>query len=122
MVTRRFERAFALRYLGTDGRDFAWDLIRLALGSVADTVIIPWQDVLNLDSRARMNTPGTPRGNWGWRFAAEQVTSERLERLADLTSVYTRWNGEPPRVYLPPRGVPAPGSGSSAASRQVAPQ
>src|SRR5262249_54441560 len=54
----QFERQFALRYLGTDGSEFHWDLIRVAQQSVADTVIVPLQDILGLDSRARMNTPG----------------------------------------------------------------
>src|SRR5262249_16346447 len=52
------ERAFALRYLGTDGSEIQWDLIRIAMASVADTVIVPLQDVLGLDSIGRMNVPG----------------------------------------------------------------
>jgi 4-alpha-glucanotransferase len=98
----RFEREFALRYLGTDGSEFHWDLIRVALGSIADTVIVPLQDVLGLDSRARMNTPGTPNGNWTWRFEAGQITTEIIERLADMTAVYSRWNGTLPEQFQPP--------------------
>ena len=44
------ERAYALRYLGTRGDEFHWDMIRLALGSVADISIVPMQDILGLDS------------------------------------------------------------------------
>ncbi len=98
------ERAYVKRYLGTSGEEFHWDLIRLAYGSVADTVIIPMQDVLGLDSSARMNTPGRAEGNWGWRVTTEQLeqTSAR-ERLADLAAVYDRYNGEVPVALRTPR-------------------
>ena len=48
-------------------------MIRLAFASVADTAIIPLQDILGLDSRARMNMPGKAEGNWGWRFRKGQI-------------------------------------------------
>jgi 4-alpha-glucanotransferase len=102
---QRFERTFALRYLGTDGREFHWDLIRVALASIADTVIIPLQDVLGLDGRARMNTPGTPSGNWAWRFPAGLITPALTARLADMTAVYSRFNGVLPAQFQPPQPV-----------------
>lgn len=98
----RAERAFALRYLGTSGAEIHWDLIRVALASVADTVIIPLQDVLGLDQSGRMNVPGHARGNWGWRLRAGQLDDRARERLANLTAVYSRWNGSvPPRFSRP---------------------
>jgi 4-alpha-glucanotransferase len=90
------ERAYALRYLGTQGDEFHWDMIRLAFSSVADISIVPMQDILGLDGQARMNIPGEAEGNWRWRFRADQLTAEIKERLADLTAVYSRWNGTPP--------------------------
>src|SRR5215217_7351279 len=45
------------RYIGRDGSDIAWDLIRIALSSVAHIALFPLQDVLRLDDEARMNTP-----------------------------------------------------------------
>ena len=39
--------------------------------SVADTAILPMQDVLGLDGRARMNLPGSPKGNWRWRLGRD---------------------------------------------------
>ena len=93
------ERRFALRYLGTTGVEIHWDMIRLALASVADTAIVPLQDVLGLDGKARMNVPGRARGNWGWRFTADQLDARCRDRLADLTAAYSRWNGEPPVRY-----------------------
>jgi 4-alpha-glucanotransferase len=86
----RAERDFALRYLGTDGREMNWVFIRTILASVADTAIIPLQDVLGLDSKARMNLPGTSNGNWRWRFTADQLPPEVGQRLRELTAIYGR--------------------------------
>jgi 4-alpha-glucanotransferase len=99
------ERAYALRYLGSTVKEFHWDMIRLAFGSIAEIAIIPMQDLLGLDSRARMNVPGKAEGNWGWRFRAPQLTSKVKDHLAALTAVYARWNGAIP-AGLDPRHVP----------------
>lgn len=84
------ERQTALKYVGTDGRQIHWDFIRLALGSVANTAIVPLQDVLGLGSEARMNLPGRPEGNWQWRFTEEMLTPEIRQQLADMAEVYER--------------------------------
>ncbi len=84
------ERDYARRYLGRDGSDIAWDLLRLAWASVADYAIAPLQDVLNLDTSARMNLPGRPAGNWGWRYTADQLTPWTLDRLGEMTTLYGR--------------------------------
>jgi 4-alpha-glucanotransferase len=96
---KKAEQSFVQRYVGTDCHEVHWDLIRLALGSVADTAIIPLQDLLGLDSVARMNIPGRGEGNWRWRFHFEQLDPLMVERLADLTAVYHRWNGEVPARF-----------------------
>jgi 4-alpha-glucanotransferase len=84
------ERDHVRRYLGRDGSDIAWDLIRAAWSSVADYAIAPLQDVLNLDTTGRMNLPGRPAGNWGWRYTADQLTPWVLERLGEMTHIYGR--------------------------------
>jgi 4-alpha-glucanotransferase len=84
------EREFTLNYVGTDGREIHWDLIRLALSSVADVAIVPLQDVLGLDTASRMNRPGTASGNWDWKFIPEWLTPQLEERLALLTEIYDR--------------------------------
>ncbi len=84
------ERNDVLKYLGTAGTEIHWDLIRLALMSVADTAIIPLQDILGLGSEARMNTPATTRGNWEWRFTTDVLTPQITERLGELTCLYGR--------------------------------
>ena len=100
------ERAFVLRFLGTDGSKIARNLIRVAFSSVADTVIAPLQDLLELGGSARMNTPGRAVGNWGWRFLGEQLDKPTRDHLADLTAVYDRWNGEVPARWRSPRRPP----------------
>jgi 4-alpha-glucanotransferase len=57
---------------------------------VADLAVVPLQDVLALDSKARMNTPGRPTGNWGWRATPQMVTGRQFDHLADLTEAYAR--------------------------------
>jgi 4-alpha-glucanotransferase len=84
------ERQFVLDYLGSDGSEINWDLIRLALASVANTAMIPLQDVLGCGSEARMNVPARESGNWGWRFQMEELTPDLQARLAKLTNVYGR--------------------------------
>ncbi len=84
------ERAYAQRYLGRSGEDIAWDLIRLGSSSVADTFIVPAQDLLSLGSEARMNYPGRGEGNWRWRLQPGQLTPDVWERLRDLTETYGR--------------------------------
>lgn len=84
------ERALILSYVGSDGSEIHWDMIRLALASVADTAIIPMQDLLGLGTSARMNAPSTASGNWRWRFHDAQLTPAIRRRLAEMTTVYGR--------------------------------
>jgi 4-alpha-glucanotransferase len=84
------ERNFALRYMGSDGSEIHWDMIRTALASVADTAIIPLQDLLGLGSEARMNLPGTGTGNWSWRMKPGAIHALIEAKLADLTKIYDR--------------------------------
>jgi 4-alpha-glucanotransferase len=86
----RAERNFACQYLGTNGREINWALIRTILASVADTAIIPLQDVMGLGSDARMNLPARPSGNWQWRFTSDQLTADAGKRLKTLVQVYDR--------------------------------
>ena len=58
--------------------------------SVADTAIIPAQDLLGLGSEARMNRPGTLAGNWRWRLLPGQLTADLAQRLAVMAATYER--------------------------------
>lgn len=76
-------------YVGRDGSDAAWDLIRLAWSSVAERAIAPMQDLLSLGAEHRMNVPGQAQGNWGWRmdhWPSDSVGS----RIQELTKTYGR--------------------------------
>lgn len=77
-------------YLACDGQDISWTLIRTACASVADLAIHAMQDVLRLPGAHRMNTPGTPQGNWSWRFRWSQVQPLHADGLARFCHVYAR--------------------------------
>jgi len=89
------EHSRALAYLGGNGATIHWDAMRALFVSVAETVIIPLQDVLGLGAETRMNLPGRPDGNWTWRYTAGDLTSELRQRLRALTEVSGR---VPPRT------------------------
>ncbi len=80
----REERKAILEYLKTDGSEIHWDLIRVGLKSRASLCVFPVQDLLGLGSKARMNQPGTDRGNWQWRLAPGQITDEIKRRMRRL--------------------------------------
>ena len=67
-----------------------WKLIEAALASSADYAILPLQDILGLDSYARMNTPGAADGNWRWRYHKSALNSNIIEKLNELTKLYNR--------------------------------
>jgi 4-alpha-glucanotransferase len=84
------ERAFCLQYLRSKGTEINWDFVWAAFASVADLAIVPLQDVLGLDSRARMNVPASERGNWGWRFRDDVLTRKASDRLREITELFGR--------------------------------
>jgi 4-alpha-glucanotransferase len=86
----RSEHENALKYLNSDGSEINWAFIRALEASVADTVLIPMQDVLGLGSEARMNQPATLGGNWSWRVRAGMLTHGITQRLAEFACLYER--------------------------------
>jgi 4-alpha-glucanotransferase len=91
----RKERRAAVAYLeGPLARDLGgeahWAAIRSLYASVAQTVIIPMQDVLGLDNAARMNHPGSAEGNWEWRIAPRALSAKLRRILRDLGQTYGR--------------------------------
>lgn len=85
------EKQNVLQYLGcTSSQEINWDLIRLAMSSVANQAIFPLQDLLGLGSEARMNTPGQDEGNWRWRYRPGALTDEIRDRLKTLTETFGR--------------------------------
>ncbi len=84
------ERKFCSKYLNTNGNEIHWDFIRAALASVADTAIVPLQDVLGLGNEARMNLPNSTSGNWTWRFNTRALTATHGDRLREISEIYGR--------------------------------
>jgi 4-alpha-glucanotransferase len=67
-----------------------WELIKLAMSSAANIVIIQMQDILGLGQEARMNQPASVTGNWRWRLEPRQIKNSISEQLAKITEVYGR--------------------------------
>ena len=84
------ERNYALGYLGSDGREINWDFIREVFKSVAETTIVPAQDLLGVGSEARMNLPATTSGNWAWRLTEGALTEGHAARLRKFSELYER--------------------------------
>ncbi len=84
------EKNHVKNYINSEGNEIHWELIRLLQASVADTAIMPLQDVLGLGTEARMNMPGSPDGNWQWRYTPEMLDERAQERLKDLSKLYGR--------------------------------
>jgi 4-alpha-glucanotransferase len=85
-----YEKNYISDYLGNPSISLHCALIQAALASVANLAVIPMQDILELGSEHRMNTPGTTVGNWSWCFHWEQLTPERAGRLAYLVGLFNR--------------------------------
>ena len=81
----------AVSYLGINETEgFVRGILRGGMSSVADLFVAQMQDYLELDSSARMNTPGTVGGNWQWRLKKEQLTKKLAARIAAMTKLYGR--------------------------------
>ncbi|KAI7755556.1 hypothetical protein M8C21_014097 [Ambrosia artemisiifolia] len=93
-VLQQEEKCNVLNYLSiSEDADISWALIRAAVASVAQTSIIPMQDILGLGSSARMNIPATQSGNWGWRIPNSMSFSNmdsQAKKLRDMLSMYGR--------------------------------
>lgn len=71
-------------------RKGVWKLLRLAMSSVSFLCIVPLQDILMVNSTARMNTPGTLGNNWFWRFKWSQVKPDVLNKIKSFITIYQR--------------------------------
>lgn len=84
------DRRRLIEYLGREVSEeqISWELIRLAMMSVADIAILPMQDILSLGEEARMNRPGQTVGNYQWRLLPEMMSID--PRLKAMTEIYGR--------------------------------
>jgi 4-alpha-glucanotransferase len=100
------EHGRALTYVGGDESEIHWDFIRALLVSVADTAIVPLQDVLGLGSEARMNLPGRSQDNWRWRYVASDLTPGIRRRLRAISEASGRIaERKPDDVAVPATGA-----------------
>ena len=85
------DRAYAVDFMRlNDAEGYVWGVIKTALVSPADTAVLTMQDILEKDGSCRMNTPGTPAGNWQWRMSAEELAAAPAENLHRLMRTYHR--------------------------------
>jgi 4-alpha-glucanotransferase len=99
--TNEVERAAIAAYLHPGDDGIVWAMMRSAATSVARLCLFPMQDVLQLDSDARMNTPAQSGGNWAWRYRQDALQPWIAEKLSALTQVTDR-DG-----WIEPVGSPA---------------
>ena len=83
-------RERALRYLDCKPGEVTRRMVRAALASRANTTIVPMQDVLGLDNRARMNVPATTEGNWSWRMKPDDLRPGDAKWLRGMVAAYQR--------------------------------
>ena len=86
------EREAVEAYVGPVSGRPVWPLLRALQASAAQIALAPAQDLLELGSEARMNTPAVPAGNWTWRAPLGSWTPELAARLAALAEVTDRDN------------------------------
>lgn len=89
------DKEFALRYIKgeeAEGPLKTWDIIRLALASVADLAVIPVQDYLGLGGEARINEPSTLGDNWKWRLLPGELDKTLCRKIRRMVQLYGRDN------------------------------
>ena len=86
---KKEEKLMVQNYLGTENID-SWQLVRKVEESVAGLAIVPMQDILGLSTPARMNKPGTTKGNWLWRLDPKSLTKDHEGKLLELTKLFGR--------------------------------
>jgi 4-alpha-glucanotransferase len=85
-------------YLRTDAANALDAMMHATLGSVAQLAVLSLQDMLQLGTEARFNTPGTAQGNWGWRMAPDSLTAPLAAHYESLNRVFGRFRGADPRT------------------------
>jgi len=88
------ERRRVYRYIGrqVQPEELHWEMMRLCMRSVADTVVFPVQDLLGLCGTHRMNNPAVYSGNWRWKLQPGQLDAAAFGRLSEMTETYGRNN------------------------------
>ncbi len=93
-TVKNAERYFRLNK--SEGKN--WTIMKAALATSANTVILQMQDFLGLDNRARINEPSTTGKNWRWRIRSECINPWLSNLILGTATVYFRT----------PKGAPKP--------------
>ena len=68
-----------------------WELIAIAYASESQSVIVPMQDFLVLDSNARMNLPGSVNNkNWQWQANTKDINTSLSTKIKELVTKHGR--------------------------------
>ncbi len=86
---RRMVRNYIHNFTVPDDEIY-WDLVCMAMRSVSKLCVIPVQDYLGYDNRARINRPSTLGTNWRWRLREGELTEELIRRIKEITRWYGR--------------------------------
>ncbi len=82
---------FASRYMHiTEDEGWCWGLIRTGMATPSNLFVVQMQDLLELPSSARLNTPGTSSGNWQWRMLSGAADEKLSEKLLEYTETFRR--------------------------------
>jgi len=65
-------------------------IVKTMMGSHANTVIFPIQDIFVFGADTRMNTPGTSENNWAYRITTEQLNNVDKKYFLKLNKLYAR--------------------------------
>lgn len=86
---------FAKEYLRlTKAEGYNWGMMKGAWSSVSEMAIVTMQDLLDLGSEARMNTPSTLGTNWKWRAKEGQITDKLAAKVCECMKIYGRMRKE----------------------------
>ena len=81
----------AMRYLRIrENESKSKAMMSALLASTADLAIVTVQDLLELGSEGRMNTPSTNSGNWQWQMKKNALTKAHAKWLKEQTVLYGR--------------------------------
>ena len=81
-VKARFKKECPRR----QGQSRTYDVIELAMSSIANLTVVPMQDYLELtNDEGRMNTPSVAEGNWTWRVSPRYNTRSLVEKIRNMT-------------------------------------
>ncbi len=94
-------RDMVRRYFRISGQEIGWDFIRAGMAATPRLAIFPFQDFFQLNSQARMNTPGVAAGNWQFRCTQEQINHLEAHNAAYLQEIAHLYGRLPPRKNLP---------------------